>query len=326
MTRQSQESFSSPGSGRSAPTRSIGVLAVIAAAALFGTSAASVTLLGPDATAPAIAAGRLVVGSLGLVAIVVITAAGRRALVRLWRRPLLWLMGLAVASYQSLFFFGVARTGVAVGTLASLALAPFLAGMLGWLLREGAPGVVWAVSTVLAVVGMALLTLGDGQIRDLLGILAAMGAGASYAVYTVLGVRLTRDGESATNVLAASFSLAALVTIPVFIAAGAWWWNPQGIAVLLWLGLATTTVAYLLFGVGLRTLQPGHIATLNLAEPVVATLLGVVILGEVLGARGWIGCALIVVALGILGVSDRGGRPPTAADPLRQRPDEAVSA
>ncbi len=309
-----------------APTRSIGVLAVIGAAALFGTSAASVNLLDPAATAPAIAAGRLIVGALGLVAIVVITGPGRRALVRLWQRPLLWLMGLAVASYQSLFFFGVARTGVAVGTLASLALAPFLAGMLGWWLREGAPGVVWAVSTVLAVVGMALLTLGDGQARDVVGIVAAMGAGASYAVYTVLGVRLTRDGESATNVLAASFSLAALVTIPVFIGAGIWWWNPQGIALLLWLGLATTTLAYLLFGIGLRTLQPGHIATLNLAEPVVATLLGVVILDEVLGVRGWIGCVLIVIALGILGVADRGRRADAIERSRNQRPDEAVPA
>lgn len=308
------------------PTRSIGVLSVIAAAALFGTSAASVDLVNPAATAPTIAAGRLIVGALGLVVIVVITGPGRRALVRLWRRPLLWLMGLAVASYQSLFFFGVARTGVAVGTLASLALAPFLAGLLGWWLREGAPGVIWAVSTVLAVVGMALLTVGDGQTRDLLGILAAMGAGASYAVYTVLGVRLTRGGESATNVLAASFSLAALVTIPVFLAAGVWWWNPQDVALMLWLGLAATTLAYLLFGIGLRTLQPGHIATLNLAEPVVATFLGVLILGEVLGSRGWLGCALIVVALGVLGFSDRGGGDENADRSPDRRPDEAVPA
>lgn len=289
-------------------TRSTGVLAVLAAAALFGTSAAAVSLVGPDATAPAIAAARLIVGALGLVVVVAITRIGRRALLRLWQRPLLWLMGLSVAGYQSLFFLGVSRTGVAVGTLASLALAPFLAGMLGWLLREGAPGFVWAVSTVLAVGGMALLTMGDGGSRDLLGILAAMGAGASYAVYTVLGVRLTRSGESSSHVLGASFALAALITIPFFVMAGAWWWNPGGVVLLLWLGLAATTLAYLLFGIGLRTLQPGHIATLNLAEPVVATLLGVLLLSETLGWRGWVGCVLIIVALGILGLSDRGSR------------------
>jgi DME family drug/metabolite transporter len=245
------------------------------------------------------------VGSLGLIAVVALSVAGRQALLRLWRRPLLWAMGLSVASYQALFFFGVSRTGVAVGTLASLALAPFLAGVLGWLLREGAPGVVWGASTILAVIGVALLTIGDGQPRDAVGIAAAMGAGASYAVYTVLGVRLARRGESASAVLAASFAIAAVMLLPVFVASGLWWATPSGFALILWLGLVATTVAYLLFGVGLTVLQPGHIATLNLAEPVVATMLGLVLLSETLGPRGWVGSALVVIALALLGFAGR---------------------
>lgn len=287
------------------PSQPIAVLAVLGSAALFGTSATAAALTNPDATAPAVAAGRLLVGSLGLIAVVALSVAGRQALLRLWRRPLLWAMGLSVASYQALFFFGVSRTGVAVGTLASLALAPFLAGVLGWLLREGAPGVVWGASTILAVIGVALLTIGDGQARDAVGIAAAMGAGASYAVYTVLGVRLARRGESASAVLAASFAIAAVILLPVFVASGLWWATPSGFALILWLGLVATTVAYLLFGVGLTVLQPGHIATLNLAEPVVATMLGLVLLSETLGPRGWVGSALVVIALALLGFAGR---------------------
>jgi len=287
------------------PSQPIAVLAVLGSAALFGTSATAAALTNPDATAPAVAAGRLLVGSLGLIAVVALSVAGRQALLRLWRRPLLWAMGLSVASYQALFFFGVSRTGVAVGTLASLALAPFLAGVLGWLLREGAPGVVWGASTILAVIGVALLTIGDGQARDAVGIAAAMGAGASYAVYTVLGVRLARRGESASAVLAASFAIAAVILLPVFVASGLWWATPSGFALILWLGLVATTVAYLLFGVGLTVLQPGHIATLNLAEPVVATMLGLLLLSETLGPRGWVGSALVVIALALLGFAGR---------------------
>jgi drug/metabolite transporter, DME family len=287
------------------PSRPIAVLAVLGSATLFGTSATAAALTNPDATAPAVAAGRLLVGSLGLIAVVALSVAGRQALLRLWRRPLLWAMGLSVAAYQALFFFGVSRTGVAVGTLASLALAPFLAGVLGWLLREGAPGVVWGASTILAVFGVALLTIGDGQPRDAVGIAAAMGAGASYAVYTVLGVRLARSGESASAVLAASFAIAAVVLLPVFVASGLWWATPSGFALILWLGLVATTVAYLLFGVGLTVLQPGHIATLNLAEPVVATMLGLVLLSETLGPRGWVGSGLVVIALALLGFAGR---------------------
>lgn len=294
------------------PARSTAMWAVLASATLFGTSGTAVALVDVDTSGPALAASRLIVGAAGLLVLVGVQRAGRAQLRALWRQPVVWAMGLAVAGYQAMFFIGVSRVGVAVGTLVSLALAPFLAGVLGWILREGAPGLVWAISTAFAVVGVALLTGGDGADRDPVGVAAAVGAGAFYAIYTVLGVRLARRGTSATAVLAASFTIAAAVSIPGFVAAGLWWWNPQGVALILWLGLAATTLAYVLFGVGLTRLQPGHIATLNLAEPVVATLLGVVVLGEVLGAVGWAGCALVVAALGMLGVF--GARQPDSTE------------
>lgn len=283
--------------------RAVAALAVIAAAALFGTSATSVALFVPDAPATGTAALRLMVGALGLVA-VVLWRTGAGELGRLWRQPLVWVMGAAVAGYQALFFVGTSRTGVAVGTLASLALAPFLAGVLAWLLRAGAPGWIWAGSTVLAVVGLALLTLGGVENIDGLGIVAAGGAGACYAVYTVIGARLASSGWSASAVLAAAFVVGGVLLVPFAIAAGSWWLSREGIALVLWLGIAATTVAYLLFGVGLRRLQAGHVATLNLAEPVVATILGVAVVGERLSAAGWAGCALIVIALGMLGFAE----------------------
>ena len=90
-------------------------VAVLAAAALFGTSATSIALLAPDAPGPSVAAMRLLVGSLGLIAFV-FWRGGRIEVLRLWRRPLVWLMGLTVAGYQAFFFMGTARAGVAVGT------------------------------------------------------------------------------------------------------------------------------------------------------------------------------------------------------------------
>ena len=92
-----------------------------------------------------------------------------------------------------------------------------------------------------------------------------------------------------------------------FVMSGDWWMSWSGLALIAWLGLATTTLAYVLFGVGLSVLQPGHIATITLAEPVFATLLGVLVLGETLGAIGWLGCVVIIAALGILGLSEGRG-------------------
>lgn len=277
-------------------------LAVLAAAALFGTSGTTIALLAPDAPGPSVAAMRLLVGSLGLVAFV-LWRGGRAELGGLWRRGAVWLMGLAVAGYQAFFFMGTARAGVAVGTLVSLALAPFMAGLLGWALREGAPGWVWALSTVIAILGVGLLMAGNLGSGDLLGTGFAAAAGACYAVYTVIGVRLSRAGSDPSTVLAASFSIGALLLLPAALTS-TWWFSASGVVAVLWLGLGATTVAYLLFGVGLRYLQPGHIATLNLFEPAVATILGVVVLGEALGGFGWLGCLLVFAALALLGVAE----------------------
>ena len=279
-------------------------VAVLGSAALFGTSGTARVLLQPAAPAAGAAAARLIVGAAGLVAWASRTAEGREALVRLWRRPIIWAMGVTVAAYQVFFFLSMSRTGVAVGTLASLALTPFMAGILGWIMREGAPGYVWLVSTVLAIGGVALLTVGAGDSRDVLGIVFGLLAGASYAFYTVFGVRFAREGEHPTHVLAASFAVSGVLLIPVFLLSGTWWMSWSSLLLILWLGLATTTLAYVLFGMGLRALQPGHIATLNLAEPVFATLLGVFVLGEVLGPLGALGCVLVIVGLGVLGVAE----------------------
>jgi len=272
------------------------------AAVLFGTTGTARELLAPDAPGPGVAAMRLLVGAAGLVAFVVWRGDGA-SLRALWRRPIIWLMGAAVAGYQAFFFIGTARTGVAVAALIALGSAPFLAGLLGWALREGAPGWTWAVSTAIAVVGLGLLVAGSLTTGDPLGMLAALAAGGCYAVFTVVGVGLAREGYSGSAVLASSFALGAVVLLP-FVFTSTWWLAPGGIALTLWLGVITTTVAYLLFGVGLKVLQPGHIATLTLLEPAVATILGVVILAEPISAAGWIGCLLVISALALLGVAE----------------------
>ena len=269
---------------------------------LFGTSGTSLQLIAPDAPTASVAALRLLVGSAGLVVVVCLREGGS-ALTRLWRMPLVWLMGLAVAGYQTLFFFGTSSAGVAVGTLISLGVAPFLAGIIGWRVREGAPGWLWAGSTVVAIAGLSLLMAGSVATGDPIGMLAAGGAGFCYAIYTVLGVRLSRAGHAPSAVLGASFSVGALLLAPAIVGT-TWWLTPSGAAEVLWLGLVTTTAGYLLFGIGLRVLQPGHIATLTLLEPAVATVLGVLVLHEVVSLVGWIGCLLILGALALLGLGE----------------------
>jgi drug/metabolite transporter, DME family len=274
----------------------IAVLAVLGAAALFGTSATTSTLFVPDASPQSIAGWRLLVGAIGLI---VVTRG--LAFLLMYRIRLTWVMGISVGAFQFFFFLSADLAGVAIGTLVTISAAPWFSGLLGWLWGAGRPSPIWFVSTLIGVIGVILLVgvPASGSV-NLIGVLAGLCAAASYAVMTNSGTRLTARGHDPNHVLAASFGIGAVVLLPFVLSGGTWFASTAGIVVVLWLGLFVTTLAYVLFGVGLKSLMPGTIATLNLGEPLLATVLAVWLLDESLSMVGWIGCALIVIALAIL--------------------------
>lgn len=288
------------------------MLQVLAAATLFGTTGTS-QALGPAGTTPlGVGAARLVVGGAGLVLLLPRVGGSRRAAGRLLLTRWGLLAGLMTASYQVCFFAGVARAGVALGTLVTIGSGPVFTGLLSWLLLRERPGRSFVVATLLALAGLGLLTL-DGSERadvELGGLLLALLSGLGYALYTIAAKRLISAGAESADVMAAAFGLGGLLLVPVLLTQPlAWLASPGGIALALWLGFATTTLAYFLFGRGLRHLAAGPVTTLVLAEPVVATLLGVVVLGERLGAAGWVGCALVVAGLAVQGLASSRSRP-----------------
>ena len=77
------------------------------------------------------------------------------------------------------------------------------------------------------------------------------------------------------------FGGAAVLLAPVLAASSPGWvLSGRGLAVVGYLGVVTTALAYLLYGRGLRTLSAPVAVTLGLAEPVVAAILGLVVVGE----------------------------------------------
>jgi drug/metabolite transporter, DME family len=299
-------------------TRAVG--AVLLAAAIFGTTGTA-QALGPSTTTPlGVGAARLVVGGLALLVLLPLVGGRRVEVLALWRTPSGLLAGVCTALYQLCFFAGVQRAGVAIGTLAALGSGPVLAGLLArWLLGER-PGRAWLVATAFCLAGLALLVLrGGGAGRpDGLGILLALLAGLSYAAYTVLAKHQLDTGHAPSTVMAAAFGLGGLLSVPVLLSQPLGWVaTGPGAALALYLGLVTTTVGYLLFVRGLTHLPAGPVTTLMLAEPVVATTLGVVVLGERLSALGGVGAVLVLVGLLVQ------GRGATSAAPA---PEGAVAS
>ena len=288
--------------------RQLAVVSVLLACVLFSTSATGRAYLDFPGSSISVGAWRVFLGGIGLAAYGAIRygTAGLRKLIKL---PIVWVMALAVLSYQISFFIGAARIGVAMGTLGALATAPFFAGILGWMVGTGKPTVIWAVSTLMGVVGLALIT-GVSEVRDNLGFFAVFISGVMYAIFTVFGVRLTRTHDvTGAEVLGAAFGIGAVLSLPIVLFTSAWINSAVLVGFVLYIGLATTALGYILFGNGLTHLSPGTVSTLTLAEPVLATLMGVFILGEAMNLRGWIGCAVIIGALALLGIVE--SRTPT---------------
>lgn len=289
------------------------VLLVLLASVLFGTTGTA-RALGLPATDPIVTgAVRVAVGGLllGLVALVpALRGSARRAArgpARRRRIVLLVAVGaVGVAGYQPAFFAGVGADGVAVGTLVALGSAPVFTGLLAWAWAGHRPGTRWFACTGLAVVGVVLLSgLLDGSWAAVSGggVLASLAAGLAYAVYTLAVKALLDLGWSPVASVGVVFGAAGLLGVAELVAVGgASVGGAPGLAAAAWLGVMTVTVAYLLFARGLERLPAATVATLTLAEPVVAAALGVLVLGEHLSPVASSGAVLLVVALGLLGL------------------------
>ena len=67
-------------------------------------------------------------------------------------------------------------------------------------------------------------------------------------------------------------------------------------------------LAYVLFGLGLRTIRSSTATTITLLEPIVATVLAVLVVGERFGPFGWVGIALVLVGVAVTATARQSGR------------------
>ncbi|MDI3299313.1 MAG: EamA family transporter [Bacillota bacterium] len=286
-------------SGAGGTARLRDVFLVLAGAVLWGTTGTARALAPAGASPLAVGAARLLLGGLTLFAL----AAGRIAAagLRSWPWPQVLLSALCMAAYQPLFFGGVSRTGVAVGTLVGIGSSPILAGLLAALLRGERLTRRWRGATLLAVAGTALLAGSGGQLRpDPLGLAMAVAAGCAYALYAVVSRRLFESHDPAA-VTGLVFGLAGVALAPLLLASRPdWLLQARGALVALHLGLVATALAYTLFTRGLSRLPASTAATLSLAEPLTAALLGALLLRERLSPLDGLGAALLLAGFLLL--------------------------
>jgi DME family drug/metabolite transporter len=279
------------------------VLAVVIASLLWGTTGTVATFL-PDSVSP-IAIGASTMGAGGLL----LFATAPRLSVGVLRHPTArrWVLAgaIGVFIYPLAFYSGMDLAGVAIGNVVALGTGPVVTALCEWIFERHPLSRRWAISTTLAVVGVALLSFGrhpgDGGDSTLAGVLLGLLAGVAYGFYTYASARAIGAGQASRGVMGAMFGCGALLLLPVLLVTGSpLLAEPSSAGIALYLALGPMFLAYLLVGVALRTLRSSTVTTVALLEPVAATVLAVAVVGERLEPLAWLGLAFILVGIAVL--------------------------
>jgi len=161
------------------------------------------------------------------------------------------------------------------------------------------------VALVLAFGGCVLVSGISGESMTLTGLLVGLGSGIGYGLYSILGTIALRR-YSPYTVTAYTFLLAAASSwiicdpadmISKLFAAS----DPGGLLIFCCMtALITAVIPFLAYTLGLRTVEASKAGILATVEPMVATLVGVIIFSEPLTVVSGSGILLILSAVIVL--------------------------
>ncbi len=201
----------------------------------------------------------------------------------------------------ALIFFGTRHIGAGLASILNAA-TPIMTVLVFHVFTEEklkpmkVAGVLLGFCGVAVMIGTSALgSLGD----DLLAELACLGATVSYA-FSSLWARRFKGLEpmvTATGQLSASTVIVLPLMLLFEAPAAAASASPEAWAAVLFLALAATALAYVLFFRIVIVAGASNVMLVTFLVPVSAILLGWLVLGETLEPRQWLGMALIMAGL-----------------------------
>lgn len=277
---------------------------LVLGAAVLGISSSAVIVRAMVAPALAIAAWR----TLG--SAVLLSPAVPAARASLGRHELagIALAGAALGLHFWAWFASLEQTTVLRSTLL-VCLVPAWTAALEWALWGVRPRPAHWLGLAVALPGLGLLARTGGQ-ASVQGDLLAVLAGVLWSVYLLLGRRLRQRVEIAAYMGLVCLAAAALL-FPVALATGTALsgWPAPTWALLVAAVLGPQLVGHQGFNYAVRYVPATTISSLMLLEPVGATLLAAVVLGEVPGPGAAAGAGMVLagIALATRQSNDSGG-------------------
>ncbi len=249
----------------------------------------------------------------GLVTVGVFLLLFHRELLRIRLRDLWCFLGTGVGSLFLLnltYCNAMAHTTLAVAGVL-LYTAPIFVMIMSIVLFRETITFPKVLALILAIGGCAMVSgIGTDSHASATGILWGIGAGISYAMYSIYSRYAIRRGYGSWTIIFYSFLfcwIAHSMTCQ---------WQVMGETLsqpkeLVWavaLGVFTAFLPYLFYSFGLEAMEGSRASILASVEPVAATLVGVLIFQESLALRGVVGILLVLAAIVVLFIQKKGNR------------------
>lgn len=290
----------------------IGYAMVISAALLFALNGTvSKVVLQSGITPLELTQARATGAFIGFALVLALT---RRESLRLTRRelPYLIVFGIAgVALVQWLYFVSIDRLPIGIALLIEY-VAPILIALWAWaVFKEAIRRRIW-LALVLAVVGLAVVVeVWSGLTLDGIGVMAALAAAGAYAIYVLMAEHAVKWRDPAS------------LTAYGFLFAGLFWALVQPLwrfpterlddsvsllghlehyslpvwLLLLYVVFAGTMITFLLVVAALRHISATRVGIVAMLEPVAASAVAFLWLGESFGAAQLVGGAIVLTAI-----------------------------
>lgn len=206
----------------------------------------------------------------------------------------------SIVLFNWCYFSAINQMNLSIAVILLYTAPAFVTVLSYFFLKEKMDSVklISVAGTILGCVLIAGLSVTDAATVSAGGLLTGLGAGFGYALYSIFG-KFALKKYSPFTVTLYTFIVAAITLFPI---TGLW---KKGSVlssgdVLLYgigLGLFPTVIAYLCYTKGLERIDSSKAAIIATVEPVIATLLSVLLYGEGFGVVQGIGSTIIILSV-----------------------------
>lgn len=220
---------------------------------------------------------------------------------------------VSLTTFNICYFTTIQKTSMAVAAIL-LYTSPIFVVLLSALLFKEKITTIKLIALIVAFVGCIFVTgvlSGDGLVMSVSGIIVGIGAGVGYALYSIFGRFAIDRGYGSTTISFYTFlfsSIGMLVASPFI--------SPlpetihkimQGntisdVLYIVGIAIVATVLPYVLYTKGLSGVDNGKAGIMASVEPVVASILGIIVYKEKLSISTLVGILFVLGAIVLLNI------------------------